>query len=102
MPNLRGWLFIFQNWKLIVHLLLKTKRFGVNNNWCSSFESTILGSWTRREMLVGLLKVSPIVHNYKLARFRAVYLYFLHPQTCWDLGWHSPDLEIILGKRVVK
>lgn len=102
MPNLRGWLFVYRNWKLIVHLLLKTKRFGVNNLRRSDFESAVLGSWTKREMFIGLLKVFPVVRNYRLAKFRAVSLGFLHPQTCWDLGWRSKDLEVILGRRVVR
>lgn len=28
-----------KNWKLIIHLLLGTKRFGVNNRWSEGFDS---------------------------------------------------------------
>ena len=96
LPNHKGIKFMFANFKLIIHLLLKTKRFGVNNQWHSSFESTILGSWAKREILINLLKVKPVIQNYRLAKYRATALGFLHPQICWDLGWRTRDLEIVL------
>jgi hypothetical protein len=30
---------LIRNWKLIIHLLLGTKRFGVNNRWAEGFDS---------------------------------------------------------------
>ena len=80
MPNIKGFIFIFQNWKLIVHLLLNTKTFGVNNQRQSSFISTLLGNKRGLRYVWG---------NYKRARIRAEDIGFLSPITCYNLGWRK-------------
>ena len=72
-----GVLFIMRNWKLIVHMLLHTKRFGVNNQWHSNFDS-ILSSYRGN-----------LVENYKAAKFRATACGFLTRKECANLGWRS-------------
>ena len=74
-----GAVFVLKNWKLVVHLILGTKRFGVNNRWSSNFDSL----FTRQ----GGLTLRLIIKRYKLAKMRAVHLGFLHPDTCRALGW---------------
>jgi len=37
--NKNGLLYLIRNWKLGLHLLLGTYRFGVNNDWWSPFDS---------------------------------------------------------------
>ena len=78
--NVYGFMFVCKNWKLIVHLLLNTKRFGVNNQWKSSFDSTLLGE--KRG-------IRYVIRHYKSAKYRAVSLGFLSPKTCHDLGWND-------------
>ena len=78
--TLRGALFILRNWKLIVHLLLHTASFGVNNQWTVPFVS-LLSSHNRG--------VRFIVFNYRAARFRAVSCGFLTREECANLGWKS-------------
>lgn len=80
MININGIIFICKNWKLIIHLLLNTKRFGVNNQWKSNFDSYLLGD--KRG-------IRYIIYNYKRAKFRAVHLGFLSPITCHNLGWNE-------------
>lgn len=53
--------YILENWKMIVHLLFKTKRFGVNNRQWSNHPS-IFGSPLG---LTGILK------NYRMVKIRA-------------------------------
>ncbi len=53
-----------------MHLLLKTKHFGVNNRWWSSCPSDI--SWSMPKKLFAILLVLPIWRNYQALRFRAL------------------------------
>ncbi len=93
MSNLKGWVFVFQNWKLIVHLLFKTRRFGVNNQFTVGFDS-ILGRWTWRERL----SLMCLVNNYKFVKMRANVLGFLSPETCHNLGWKNEVYRAIHGR----
>ena len=76
-----GFIFIIRNWKLIIHLLLGTKRFGVNNQWSSNFDSLFARS---KRLTIGL-----IVRNYQMAKLRATACGFLTRSECRDLGWRS-------------
>ena len=62
--NLKKALIYFtENWKMIVHLLLKTRRFGVNNQaWYH--ENSIFGASPARGF-------SQILKNYKMMKIRA-------------------------------
>lgn len=60
--------YLFKNWKFVVHLLLKTKYFGVNNQWCSSFPSAI--GWGFWERVLKTLMIVPIIRNYQSIRMR--------------------------------
>ena len=73
----KGIIFIARNWKLIIHLLFHTKRFGVNNQWTSPFDS-----------LLSFHKGN-IFENYRAAKFRAVSCGFLTREECQNLGWKS-------------
>ena len=63
--------YIKKNWKLIIHLLLGTYYFGVNNQWWVDFPSMFGKPW--------YLKINPfqIRRNYKGMEFRAVACYFV-------------------------
>ncbi len=78
--NIKGLFFILKNWRLIVHLLLHTEKFGVNNQMSVSFNS-ILSTHNK-----GL---SHIRENYKAAKFRAIACGFLTREECKNLGWKS-------------
>jgi hypothetical protein len=64
--------YLADNWKLIVHLLLRTYRFGVNNHWWCSYRSIFGLPWHRRFRLI---------QSYRMARFRAVACHFVGPET---------------------
>lgn len=61
--------YLFANWKLVFHLLLRTKRFGVNNEWWSEFDS-IFG-WSNKEKIIAILTIKPIITNYKMMIIRS-------------------------------
>ncbi len=78
--------YFLKNWRLGIHLILRTKRFGVNGKWWSSFPSFYFGDPTRR-IILNVLMIYPIIFNYKMMKYRAVSLGFLHPDTVRKLGW---------------
>ena len=69
----RQW--FYKHWKLGVHLVLRTKYFGVNNERWSCFES-IFGQPTLK-ILRDIVLVKPLLHNYKNMKFRAGVCHFL-------------------------
>jgi hypothetical protein len=83
-PGYKTLKFIFGNWKLIIHLLFGTFRFGVDNKWRSSFDSMFSVPWNKRYKLI---------ERYKLMRFRAEIGFIsqhdfvdLFPIYCWQRG----------------
>lgn len=56
-------------WKLVIHLLFRTKRFGVNNQRWSSFDS--LYGWSSKERFINILKIKPIIVNYRMMFVRS-------------------------------
>lgn len=56
-------IYFIENWKMVVHLLFKTRRFGVNNQL-----------WAERDSLFGISWYkgwSHAIKNYKMMRVRA-------------------------------
>ena len=60
------------NWKLGIHLIFRTKRFGVNNKWWSDFDSLFGSSFWQRLR---------IIDNWRKMKFRAGKLHFLSDET---------------------
>ena len=79
--NLKGIIFLIKNWKLIVHLLLGTKRFGVNNQRTSSFDSFFVSQRTLNPRKIKL--------NYQNVKLKATACGFLTREECSNLGWKS-------------
>jgi len=75
-----------ENWKVFFHLLLRTKRFGVNNRWQSDFDSSF--GWPTPKIVRSMIRVYPIYENYQLMRFRAAGCHFIPEETAKALGWH--------------
>lgn len=61
-----------KDWKLGIHLIFRTKRFGVNNKWWSNFDSIFGASFIQRLR---------IVYNWKSMKFRAGKLHFLSDES---------------------
>ena len=77
--------YIKANWKLGVHLTLRTKRFGVNNKWWCSFDS-IFGIRNRR-IILNILLVWPVYQSYKFMKIRAVGCCLMAPEERKMMGW---------------
>ena len=79
-------IFFCENWKLCIHLLLRTSRFGVNNEWWSFFPSAYFGDslW---KIMMNIITIRPILRNYRAGKYRAVTLGFLPPDMVRKLGW---------------
>ena len=63
--------FIFRitHWRLLVHYLFRTKRFGYNNEWWAK-EDFFLG-WGLKKQIFSTLKICPLFGNYWHAKWRA-------------------------------
>jgi hypothetical protein len=61
--------FIKENWKLGLHILLRTKRFGVNNQWWSEYDS-IFGH-PLSKIIYSIILIYPLYRNYKMMKIRA-------------------------------
>lgn len=73
-------------WRLAIHLVFKTKHFGVNNLWWASQPSAI--GWHWYQILWGTLTIMPILRNYQSLKVRSC------------LGW-MPEAECLaLGFKV--
>ncbi|MEA2061423.1 MAG: hypothetical protein U9P10_13140 [Thermodesulfobacteriota bacterium] len=55
--------YILDNWKLIIHLLFKTKHFGVNNTFWFPHDSIFSSEKSKR--------FTQVVKNYKMMRIRS-------------------------------
>ncbi|MFX0136531.1 MAG: hypothetical protein ACFFDN_23025 [Candidatus Hodarchaeota archaeon] len=74
-------IYIFKNWKLIIHLLFRTYRFGVNNERWSPFPSIFRLPWSQRWHLI---------LRYKEMRFRACECFFIsEPWKLFPLYWRK-------------
>jgi len=76
--------YFLQNWRMCAHLLIRTKRFGVNNKWWCSFDS-IFG-WPAWKIILGIILIRPIIVNYRMMRYRAR-IGFISLETLKNLGW---------------
>jgi len=76
--NIKRINFLYKNWKLGIHLLFRTKRFGVNNKWWWH-EDGIFG-WSNWKIFYSIIKIKPIINNYKMMKFRAGACHFMHDE----------------------
>lgn len=78
--------YIFENWKLSLHLILRTRRFGVNNRWWSDFDSHF--GLPLHKVILRVLLVYPIIYEFYCMKFRAVHNYFMSSGELNKLGWN--------------
>ena len=74
-----------QNWKLFLHLLLRTKRFGVNNKWWNEFDSLFgLPTW---KIIWRIITVRPLLTEWTKIKFRVVACHFMTDEEKETMGW---------------
>lgn len=74
-----------ENWKIFIHLLLRTKRFGVNNKWWNDYDS-IFGLPVNK-IICRIIKVTPLITEWKKIKFRAVSCHFMTDEEKKMVGW---------------
>lgn len=67
--------FALRNWKIGVHLALRTKRFGVNNRWWHPADSCM--GVSTPQIIWDVIRIYPIFRNIQLMEFRARELHFM-------------------------
>lgn len=76
--------YAIKYWKLAIHLVFKTKHFGVNNLWWAQQPSAI--GWHWYKILFGIITVLPIWRNYQSLKVRSC-LGWLPEAECQALGF---------------
>ena len=86
--------YFIDNWKLGIHLLFRTKRFGVNNQFYS-LDDSIFG-WSWYKILFGIITIQPILDNYHNMKWRSCACHFLSDSS-FELafGHHKPNRTIM-------
>ncbi|MHA1469485.1 MAG: hypothetical protein ACTSSP_02855 [Candidatus Asgardarchaeia archaeon] len=74
--------YFVKNWKIGVHLIFRTNRFGVNNKWWSTYDSMF--GWSNWKKLGAILTILPLIDNYKRMKFRAGACHFLTDKSYKD------------------
>lgn len=83
--------FVMNNWKLCYHLLIRTNRFGVNNNWWNSYDS-IFG-FPIKSQLFRIITIMPLLEEYKYIKFRIIHCCFIHPENALLIWPNDPKLK---------
>ena len=73
-----------ENWKSCIHILFRTKHFGVNGKNWSDFPSGF--GWPWYKIIWAIITIRPFIRNYKEIKIRARFG-FVHPDTLKKLGW---------------
>lgn len=78
--------FGLKYWKLAIHLIFKTKHFGVNNLWWVQHPSAI--GWSCPRKIWAILTFVPIWRNYQSLKVRSC-LGWIPQADCEALGYHQ-------------
>ena len=76
--------YLRHHWKLGVHLIFKTKRFGVNNKWWVPFDS-LWGTGGPLEIILKTLLIVPLIKNYLALKKRMGYSVGFIPKKEYNL-----------------
>jgi hypothetical protein len=77
--------YYYKNWKLFTHLLLRTKKFGVNNQWWNKYDS-IFGLPTMK-IIWRIITIRPLIIEWIKIKFRIVACHFISDEQKQLIGW---------------
>jgi hypothetical protein len=77
--------YYYKNWKLFTHLLLRTKKFGVNNQWWNKYDS-IFGLPTMK-IIWRIITIRPLIIEWTKIKFRVVACHFISDEQKQLIGW---------------
>lgn len=83
--------FFLANWKLGVHLIFRTKHFGVNNKWWFRYES-IMG-WPLWKIIWSVVTIKGLVGNLKGVQRRAETVHLLDCKSFRLMYGREKELE---------
>ena len=83
--NRKALKYYYKNWKLFVHLLFRTKRFGVNNQWWNNYDS-IFGLSTCK-IIFRIILIKPLIVELTKIKFRVVACHFMTDEEKEIIGW---------------
>jgi hypothetical protein len=83
--------FFLANWKLGVHLIFRTKHFGVNNKWWFPYVS--LMGWPTWKIIWGVLTIKPVIDNLKGVHRRASTVHLLDCKSFRLMYGREKELE---------
>lgn len=72
--------WICRHWKIVLHLLLGTHRFGVNNKWRERF--SVWYGLHPLKIFWNVLRVYPIIRMYHFVKWRTIGCNTLDTETC--------------------
>ncbi|GAU08419.1 hypothetical protein [Desulfoplanes formicivorans] len=80
--------FALAHWRIGVHLVLRTRHFGVNNQWWEGRFASVLGKplWL---VLLRMVMVYPLIRDYRFVRVRMTAMGMIHPD----------ESEVLFGKK---
>ena len=82
--NKKRW--ILNHWKIGLHLILRTKRFGVDNRWWSQFDS--MWGYPLWKIILRVAMIYPLIQEYRRIKARTIGVHLLSGETCQML-WGS-------------
>ncbi len=79
--------FALAHWRLGVHLVLRTRHFGVNNRWWEGRFASVLGKplWL---VVLRVLLIYPLLRDMHFVRVRMTAMGMVHPDQCRMFGKH--------------
>lgn len=77
--------YYFNHWKIFAHLLFRTKRFGVNNERWSKFDSLFGLPWYK--IIFRIICVRPLIVEWEKIKFRANVCHFISDEEKTIIGW---------------
>lgn len=77
---------MFEHWKIGFHLILRTKRFGVDNRWWSNFDS--MWGYPLWKIALRVVLIYPLIREYRRIKARTIGVHLLSGETCRML-WGS-------------
>jgi len=70
---------------MFIHLLFRTKRFGVNNRWWDEFDSIFgLPIW---KIIWRIITIQPLITEWNKIKFRVVACHFMTDKEKNIIGW---------------
>ncbi len=81
MIDTKGVGFALAHWRLGIHLIVRTRHFGVNNRWWEGRFASVLGKplW---QVVARIILIYPLIREARFVRVRMTAMGMVHPDDC--------------------